>query len=103
MEINNIINGYNYKKVESCNCSCNLNNENKDNQKNNKSKKFDEFINSQNCNQSCNHNPNDKNTTLIKFRKINMVVPGLINFVCKNCGKRFIFKRVNKEYEEIKE
>lgn len=39
----------------------------------------------------CNHNIEEKNNSLVKINKKNMVFPHEEFFYCKNCKKGFIF------------
>lgn len=39
--------------------------------------------------QTCNHNPNEKDTTLVKGDKYKMVNPLVVDFFCPCCKKVF--------------
>lgn len=43
----------------------------------------------------CKHNPNCKDSTLIRVPNRNFVAPDLACFNCKICGKIFIYKNIN--------
>ena len=46
-----------------------------------------------NIEKKCNHNPNDKNNTLIMINKRVMVYPQRYDFFCKKCNEFFSFKK----------
>lgn len=58
-------------------------------------------LNNTQSDKNCNHNPNDKGTTLIKTGKYKMVNPQIVDFFCPCCKKVFQFKRLTSKYEEV--
>ena len=40
----------------------------------------------------CNHNPDDKDTTLRRLEKRNMVFPNINEYICDICHEFFEFK-----------
>ena len=50
----------------------------------------------------CNHNPNEKGATLIRFPRRNMVCPEISDWICSVCKKAFRFERtVDGQFKKI--
>lgn len=70
-----------------------------------KSNKDDEIINAYNdemvamC--ECEHDPNREDNSLVLGSKRNMVYPEEFVFLCKHCGRTFVFNRIEGKYIKV--